>query len=567
LIAPHTPPGSESPPQALASPWGFRISPSTKEHSMEATGSALEQFRRQWKEEVSARSKYERKRQASHRDVPPAEASRSSEEPKRLIPPPSYPLATNIPDDEDAGNSKEEEDSDLANQLTPSTIPSADDDEFTTRTTAGEPKSALEHYETAVEKERQGNLGDSLSHYRRAYRLDASVDLSYKQKHFPAKSNPGNINPSNAPVTVPSTAHHSSKDPIESTPIFTLIASFCGLPILGAPAVIKGDPLPPCPISRLPSEILLEVLRSAATLDPALFARLAVVCKRLAYHVFTEKKIWKRIALGSEFGLGGQLYDFRIEIQGREAVDHVLDSSHGRLKIYESTFGNPADQDWREVFHSHPRIRFTGVYISTVNYTRAGGASATQVTWNTPVHIVTYYRYLRFFRDGTVISLLSTNEPIEVVHHLTKENVALVCGGRGHHPLNFTSSAPAIHGASAQAAPPTAHQLMKHALRGRWRLSHPLAANECGNSDIMTADAGSENEVFIETEGAGPRYLYTMQLLLKSSTKSKHGVKNNKLQWKSFWSYNQLTNDWAPFQLKNDRAFYFSRVKSYGLGY
>ena len=34
-----------------------------------------------------------------------------------------------------------------------------------------EPRSALEHYERAVEKEDQGNLGDSLSHYRKAYRV------------------------------------------------------------------------------------------------------------------------------------------------------------------------------------------------------------------------------------------------------------------------------------------------------------------------------------------------------------------------------------------------------------
>lgn len=35
----------------------------------------------------------------------------------------------------------------------------------------GEPSSALEHYEEAVERESQGNLGDSLKHYRRAFRV------------------------------------------------------------------------------------------------------------------------------------------------------------------------------------------------------------------------------------------------------------------------------------------------------------------------------------------------------------------------------------------------------------
>jgi hypothetical protein len=37
-----------------------------------------------------------------------------------------------------------------------------------------EPKSALEHYEKAVEKESQGSLGDSLNLYRKAYRVRLS---------------------------------------------------------------------------------------------------------------------------------------------------------------------------------------------------------------------------------------------------------------------------------------------------------------------------------------------------------------------------------------------------------
>ena len=533
---------------------------------MENTDSALEQFRRQWKEEVEARSQSSRKplsRDPESVQDGPSEPVKPS---KPLVPPPHYQLAAESRGEDNADRLQEDGRSKLTDRLEQLTLGNPDEDEFSD-VSSKEPESALEHYERAAEKERQGNLGDSLSHYRKAFRLDARVDQSYRRKHFPPKSKPGNLNPSNAPVTVSSTAHHSSKEPIESASISALIASFAGLPIIGAAPIIDGDRPPPCPISHLPFEILFEILFETAVLDPASFARLAVVCKRLAYHVFVENQIWKRIALGPEFGLAGQLYEYKTDLQGREAINHVLGPSHYPLRIDESSFENSINQDWREVFHSHPRIRFTGVYISTVNYTRAGGASATQATWNTPVHIVTYYRYLRFFRDGTVISLLSTNEPIEVVHHLTKENVALARGGKEHHPLNLTSSAPAINAPSAQAGPPTAHQLMKHALRGRWQLCHPLAAKQQTVADIATSGGATEGDIYIETQGAGPRYMYTMHLALKSGTKSKHGVKNNKLQWKGFWSYNQLTSDWAPFQLKNDRAFFFSRVRSYGLGY
>ena len=39
-----------------------------------------------------------------------------------------------------------------------------------------EPQSALEHYEKAVEHETQGKLGDSLAHYRKAFRVSVCED-------------------------------------------------------------------------------------------------------------------------------------------------------------------------------------------------------------------------------------------------------------------------------------------------------------------------------------------------------------------------------------------------------
>jgi F-box protein 9 len=44
-------------------------------------------------------------------------------------------------------------------------------------------------------------------------------------------------------------------------------------------------------------------------------------------------------------------------------------------------------------------------------------------------------------------------------------------------------------------------------------------------------------------------------------------TRNNKLVWQGYWSYNRLTDDWAVFGLKNDRPFYWSRVKSYGMSW
>lgn len=527
---------------------------------MDEHNSALDQFRQQWKEEVTARSKIGQKSQSRTRPLSRALDGPAQDSSVAKRPPPAPSISQSKAEDEDEETSFPQ-DHELASKLGDVQLGEDIDDDFTQKPSGKEPRSALEHYEKAVEKETQGNLGDSLSHYRKAYRLDAGVDKIYKNKHFPPSSNPAKHNPSDATATVPSTAHHSLDGPPESKVTFAdSIASYAAEDIAGRQPLIGGDKAPPCPIRSVPPEVLLEILLQTAILDPASFVRLSLVCKRLAYHVHTENQIWKRVALGSEFGLMSQHYEFSCDVLGQQSMNRKLEEP--------DLPPLPLDKDdnrqkWRNVFHNHPRIRYTGVYISTVNYTRPGGASASQVSWNTPVHIVTYYRYLRFFRDGTVISLLTTSEPIDVVHHLTKENVHLVPHGK-EHPLNFTSG-PAL-GAGPPPAVTGAASVIKYALKGRWRLSHPSADTPLPN--VASSGLGLEGDLHIETEGVDPKYIYALHLALKSTTsRSSHGVKNNKLQWKGFWSYNKLTDDWAEFGLRNDRAFLFSRVKRYGLGY
>ena len=92
---------------------------------------------------------------------------------------------------------------------------------------------------------------------------------------------------------------------------------------------------------------------------------------------------------------------------------------------------------------------------------------------------------------------------------------------------------------------------MRNALRGRWRLVSGRGGDENPEGDLV-----------VETEGVSD-YIYRMDLSLRSAGKA---ARNNKVVWRGFYSYNKLTDDWAEFELKNDKAFFFSRVRSYGLG-
>lgn len=145
---------------------------------------------------------------------------------------------------------------------------------------------------------------------------------------------------------------------------------------------------------------------------------------------------------------------------------------------------------------------------------------------------------------------------------------------------------------------------MNHALKGRWRLSgdpfgtkkarseqrkRTLASSEAlegavEDTEDAQNDADEEEDLdeeegilHVETEGAdacaaAPKYVYKMMLKVQHAGAGKvlpgggGKTRNNKLAWLGYWSYNRLTDDWAEFGLRNDRAFFWSRVRSYGDG-
>lgn len=382
--------------------------------------------------------------------------------------------------------------------------------------------------------------------------------MVYRKKHFPGplrkppgpSSQPGQPVSAKSPTKGSSGPRHVEADQPQS--IKDLLASFADLSIASAPPPVEGDPPPPCPIASVPQEVLSQILTDLAVLDVGDFARLSLVCKRFAFLVAADDQVWRRVCLGREFGFQGMHYHWQAgvaweplpdvsEVGGEEGEFVTMEELARRrreenLAITVSLYPEYGSS-WQRMFRHRPRIRFNGCYISTVNYIRPGQASTNQITWNTPVHIITYYRYLRFFRDGTVISLLTTAEPGDVVHHMTKDLLAQHRDGAAAH-------LPSI--------------VLRHGLRGRWRLSSML-----DYPDGAAVPKDAEGELFIETEGPGPKYMYRMNLLLRSAGR---GTRNNKLVWKAFHSYNKLTDDWAEFGLRNDKPFFFSRVRSYGVG-
>lgn len=99
----------------------------------------------------------------------------------------------------------------------------------------------------------------------------------------------------------------------------------------------------------------------------------------------------------------------------------------------------------------------------------------------------------------------------------------------------------------------------------------PDAADDPQGAHPTRRPRDTEGAVYIETLGPVPHYRYFMSLGLTSAAggAGKGGARGGgtKLAWRGYWSHNRLTDDWGVFGLKNDRAFYFSRVRRFGLGF
>ena len=135
------------------------------------TEAELERFRRQWQEEVSKKAR--KAGQASGNSASTGSVSASTKTNRRKQAGP----AASAPSKHVVRNAEHDD-------IDPQAYHDLPDNEADLRldaadhglargssSTSSEPNSALEHYEWAVEKETQGSLGDSLKHYRRAFKV------------------------------------------------------------------------------------------------------------------------------------------------------------------------------------------------------------------------------------------------------------------------------------------------------------------------------------------------------------------------------------------------------------
>ncbi|BGP55111.1 hypothetical protein JCM8202_004308 [Rhodotorula sphaerocarpa] len=306
---------------------------------------------------------------------------------------------------------------------------------------------------------------------------------------------------------------------------------------------IPADEEKPLPLARLPFEVLLLVLRHlvlSSMLPPPRSSGTAEEGPPTATSHSaappvprSRKQPQKRtlreemLHLEHELELDDVDRDWRSDVEALERFARVsraarivtLDSSLWRALCLR-TFVPPHQisrdkdalqlvkehgSDWRRFYIEHPRLRLDGTYISVVTYLRRGEVQSIYA----PTHLITFYRYLRFYHHGLVLSLLTTDPPGTVVRRF---NPTLRMAG-----LSF----------------------------GRWRLR--------GNRIELW---GLEDPSVPEER---KKYSFRMSLDLKSTARGRM----NKLVMVSLATEHRQTLEVEEVPIRPSKPFYFSKVAAY----
>jgi F-box protein 9 len=155
-------------------------------------------------------------------------------------------------------------------------------------------------------------------------------------------------------------------------------------------------------LELLPNDLLLEIIAVLIHTDPHAHVNLSATCRRLADLSFSSTA-YKHI---SNIVYPRQVYS-STSIQ-------LNDISRNQSEMVKNW-----DFNWEKMLSDRPFLKYHGVYISKVSYISDG---ANAHSYYAPVKVVTYFRYMRFYPDGTLLKLTSTDEPAVIVPHFRKED-------------------------------------------------------------------------------------------------------------------------------------------------
>lgn len=258
-------------------------------------------------------------------------------------------------------------------------------------------------YTKAAELERSGKISKAIELYNRAYRLDPEIDRNINHEELAAeisKKDLSEIEPYYKPFP-----KASYNNPIDRELYFVIYNSFklseeSSLVTCPSTSNVANVNLFKLPVSRsanllqeLPVDVLDRILQIVGWMH---LPSLEVISKtsRFFFLACRQDSIWKFLCS-------------RVECRKSEETGLIYDS-------------------WRHQFISRPHFRTDGLYISKITYFRQGYQ---ETAISQPSHLITYFRYLRFFNDAEisggklVMSFVSTEQPRKVIDQLKEIDI------------------------------------------------------------------------------------------------------------------------------------------------
>ncbi|KAF8630167.1 hypothetical protein AX15_003112 [Amanita polypyramis BW_CC] len=384
--------------------------------------------------------------------------------------------------------------------------------------------SALQVYRNAICCEQNGELEGALLLYRQAFRMDPHVDRAYSREEKLAFVLASQQPPTRKDVAMVDTLVKDFSSSVSIGASKHAIAALTHI-ISKFPSDIifmQEDEKQPLWLGLLPDELLVFVLRR---LDVASIERFALVCRK-ARMLTLDATLWRELVIA--------------------AYKPPQLSQTVTLTANMERFG----YNYRRMYIEQPRVRSDGVYIAICHYVRPG---LSENHWVNISHLITYHRYLRFFPNGMVLSLLTNEEmkPQQIIPLLkpTLRMKGLFFGawklmGNTIH-LDLVDAGERLHA----SLPPSLLSLLE-------RLEVPEAPH--AHRHASHGSYGHTNHTSIVAEQRS-RYMFVMRLDLRSRPLGRW----NRLDIESYNSVNLGTGDTAPFSLNHERPFWFSKVRSY----
>lgn len=417
---------------------------------------------------------------------------------------------------------------------------------------SAEDNEAIALFEKGIEKESHGSMSDAVEFYRKAFRINEKVDLLYRTKRVPhnvykLKQQGGkNI------------AKRVDEAKVRSIDVDKLLESFLNAeahaPDPNNPdqqhddmVTIKFQNLdldadtiknlkPISALMHLPNDIWMHIFEILLITNPESWFNFSITCKKNAFLGLGSKNIWRKLCY---LVYPQQVYyENKLYLESMQAPG--MSDSLSLPVPYDQLMILPQYQNsWKYMLRNRPFIKFHGCYISVINYYSEGGKAEFSSSWSNPVKTITYYRYLRFYPDGTCVKVLSTLEPNRVIPNLLKYN-----SQKSLIPTVVDPSAKTVM-TNTQVPTKESHNIY----HGKWTIS-------------------TNGEIHIEiNEGSVPYYNFHYHFQIKSLG----GIfKHSKLNWITYYAIRKkLSQDddregeETEFPLKNEKAFKFLKVRSY----